>query len=239
MTLIFPLTTLTPLMEEISQVSKFAIFLPIVSGFAGAINICQSERDSLVSGAAVGILVAASLAPPVGLIGTGLYMGDWQVVLSSLFRIILQLLGIHLAATLVFYFYGKVTPNGVRFLKGNKMLSLVTTGIVVLAIGAMMFWQFSEPPYIRKASMNTELGEVLDKNLQELDYIEVLNKDVTFSNTKKENRPIAIFKATVLKKDKDISDEELKSQVIQYLKENMNYKLENIYEVFQIHVVTD
>ena len=103
MTLLFPLKTLTPLMEEVSQVSKFAVLLPLVSGFAGALNICQSERDSLVSGAAVGILVAASLAPPVGLVGAGLYMMDWQVVFSSLFRILLQLLGIHIAATPVSY----------------------------------------------------------------------------------------------------------------------------------------
>lgn len=146
MTLLFPLTTLTPLMEQVSQVSRFALLLPIVSGFAGAINICQSERDSLVSGAAVGILVAASLAPPVGLVGTGIYMMDWQVVLSSLFRILLRLLAIHLSATLVFYFYGKVTPQGIRFLRGSKKVGLITTLIVAVGIGAMMFWQFSKTP---------------------------------------------------------------------------------------------
>ncbi len=150
LTLFFPLKTLTPLMEEVSQVSKFAIFLPLVSGFAGAINICQSERDNLVSGTAVGILVAASLAPLVGLIGIGMFMMDWQVVLSSLFRILLQLLGIHLAATLVFYFYGKVTPNGVRFLKGNKITGIITTLVVVSAIGVMMYWQFSQPLFCVK-----------------------------------------------------------------------------------------
>ena len=39
MTLLFPLKTLTPLMEEVSQVSKFAVLLPLVSGFAGALNL--------------------------------------------------------------------------------------------------------------------------------------------------------------------------------------------------------
>ncbi|WP_235942651.1 DUF389 domain-containing protein, partial [Salinimicrobium oceani] len=195
MTLLFPLQTLTPLMEQVSQVSKFAVLLPLVSGFAGALNICQSERDSLVSGAAVGILVAASLAPPVGLVGAGLYMMDWQVVLSSLFRILLQLLGIHIAATLVFYFYGKVSPRGVRFLKGSKKLGIITTGVVILGIGAMMFWQFSQPPFLRKASMNTELNEVLNTELQKIPYILVLNKDVTFTNEKFEGTPVATFAA--------------------------------------------
>ncbi len=240
LSVIFPLQILTPLMEEISQVSKFALFLPLVSGFAGAVNICQSERDSLVSGAAVGILVAASLAPPVGLIGAGLYMMDWQVVFSSLFRIILQLLGIHFAATLVFYYYGKVTPNGVRFLQGSKKKGLITTIIVLLGIGGMMTWQFSRPPILRKAGMNTELAEALNTTLEEIDYIRVLNKDVSFTNVQTEtNRSIATFEATVMLRDTVIPEEQLKTNIINYLKENMTYPYDNIYEVYQIHVVAE
>lgn len=240
LTLIFPLNTLTPLMEQVSQVSKFALFLPIVSGFAGAINICQSERDSLVSGAAVGILVAASLAPPVGLVGIGIYMMDWPVVFSSIFRIALQLFGIHLAATLVFYFYGKVTPNGVRFLQGSKKAGIITTLVVVVGIGAMMFWQFSQPPYLRKASMNTELAKVLTEELNKLEYIKVLSKDVTFTNEEINNRSIAKFGATILPVDTTIAKEKLTSTVINHLKENMAYPYRNdIYEVFEISVVTD
>lgn len=240
LTVIFPLHTLTPLMEEVSQVSKFAVFLPLISGFAGALNICQSERDSLVSGAAVGILVAASLAPPVGLVGAGIYMMDWQIVFSSLFRILLQLLGIHLAATLVFYFYGKVTPEGVRFLKGNYKTGIITSLVVLFGIAGLMYWQFSKPPFLRKASMNTELAEVLDKNLGEINYIQVLNKDVTFSNVKRDNKSIARFEATILPRDTAISKEDLETTVIEYLKKNMTYPYRNeIYEVYEIRVVKD
>ena len=237
MTLLFPLTTLTPLMEEISQVSKFAVLLPLVSGFAGALNICQSERDSLVSGAAVGILVAASLAPPVGLVGAGIYMMDWPIVFSSIFRILLQLLGIHIAATLVFYFYGKVSPKGVRFLKGSKAMGLVTSGIVILGIGAMMFWQFSQPPFLRKASLNTEYNQVLNTELQKLPYIKVLNKNVTFTNEKYKGTPVATFGATVMLTDSLLEDEEVKTKIIEHLKENMNFDVENLYKVYDINIV--
>ncbi|MDT0642034.1 DUF389 domain-containing protein [Zunongwangia sp. F363] len=239
LTLIFPLETLTPLMIEVSHVSKVALLLPVISGFAGAINICQSERDSLVSGAAVGILVAASLAPPVGLVGAGLYLMDWEIVFSSIFRIILQLLGIHLAATLVFYFYGKVTPKGIRFLQGSKKLMILTSIIAFLGIGAMMFWQFSQPPFLRKASMNTELTEALDKHLKELDYIRIINKNVYFTNTTINGEPTVNFQATVLPKDTVISDEALQSAIIQHLKENLNYQDENIHEVYEIGVVRE
>lgn len=239
LSVIFPLRILTPLMEEVSQVSKFAVFLPLISGFAGAINICQSERDSLVSGAAVGILVAASLAPPVGLVGAGLYLMDWQVVESSLFRILLQLLGIHLTATLVFYFYGRVSPAGVRFLKGNKMTGLITSLIVVLGIGAMMFWQFSKPPFLRKASLNTELTEELDEALKKIGYIEVLNKEVSFPNTQAQGRSIAYFQATILPKDTAISEEALQKAVLDHLKKNLHFPDKNIHNVYKVNVVYD
>lgn len=239
LSVIFPLRTLTPLMEEISQVSKFAVFLPLISGFAGAINICQSERDSLVSGAAVGILVAASLAPPVGLVGAGLYLMDWQVVESSLFRILLQLLGIHLSATLVFYFYGKVSPQGVRFLKGNKMTGFITSLLVVLGIGAMMFWQFSNPPFLRKASLNTELTEELDAALKEIGYIEVLNKDVSFPNNQTQGQSIAYFQTTILPKDTTISKEALEKAVVEHLKRSLHFPDMDIYKVYKVNVVDD
>ncbi|MGB7784746.1 MAG: DUF389 domain-containing protein, partial [Salinimicrobium sp.] len=239
MTVIFPLTTLTPLMIEISHVSKVALLLPLISGFAGAINIVQSERDSLVSGAAVGILVAASLAPPVGLIGAGIYLMDMQVILSSSFRVVLQLLGIHVAATLVFYFYGKVTPSGVRFLKGNKRMTWLTSGFVVLAIGAMMFWQFSEPPFLRKASMNTELTENLESSLNKLDYIEVINKDVSFTNTMINGNPTVSYDVTVLPKQTTMTEKQLKKAIIEHLKNDLHYQEENIHEVYQINVAED
>ncbi|MFZ0490261.1 MAG: DUF389 domain-containing protein [Salegentibacter sp.] len=239
LTLIFPLDTLTPLMVEVSHVSKVAVFLPLISGFAGAINICQSERDSLVSGAAVGILVAASLAPPVGLLGVGFFLADWGVVWSSVFRIVLQLLGIHLAATLVFYFYGKVSPKGVRFLQGKKMFTYITTGLAVLAIGAMMFWQFRNPPFLRKASMNTELTEQLHKELQKIDYIKVLKKDVNFTNTEKNGKPIVTFGITVMQKDTLIPEEKLKQNIINHLRKNLHYEEQNLYETYLINVVKE
>src|SRR5690606_10952606 len=110
----------------------------------------------------------------------------------------------------------------------------ITTGVVIAGIVAMMFWQFSQPPFLRKASMNTELNEVLDAGLQKIPYILVLNKDVAFTNEKYRDTPVATFSATIMLKDTVIEKEELKSQVISHLKKNMDYDIDNLYEVYNI-----
>jgi len=65
----------TSLMLDSSQVSAVAVLLPLAAGAAGALNLVQSERSSLVSGAAAAMLVAASLAPPAGIIGMASAIG--------------------------------------------------------------------------------------------------------------------------------------------------------------------
>lgn len=237
LTVIFALQSLTPLMTEVSHVSKFAIFLPLISGFAGAINICQSERDSLVSGAAVGILVAASLAPPVGLVGIGLYLMNGEIIASSVFTIILQLLGIHLSATLVFYFYGKVSPDGIRFLQGKKAVLIGSSTIVLFAIGAMMYWQFSNPPYLRKASMNTEITEALGKELEKIGSITVLDKQANFTNTKYNGKSVVNLQASVLANDTSRSSENIKQEVLTHLQRNLHFRDSTLYKVYEITVV--
>jgi hypothetical protein len=56
-------------MVSISRISRVSVVLPLAAGAAGAIHLFQSERSSLVSGAAVSLLIAASLASPAGLVG--------------------------------------------------------------------------------------------------------------------------------------------------------------------------
>jgi hypothetical protein len=48
----------TSSMSSTSNVSAVAVLLPLIAGAAGPLNLVQSERSSLVSGAAVGMLVA-------------------------------------------------------------------------------------------------------------------------------------------------------------------------------------
>ncbi len=141
----------TPLMVETSQISTVSILLPLVAGAAGALFLVQSERDSLVSGAAVGVLVAASLAPPTGLVGMSVVLGDWPFVKSALFVLVAQLVGINLSGALTFRAFGLET-RGTRFLQGTKWLFPAALAVSAVVLVGLFAWQLSDPPELQRSS---------------------------------------------------------------------------------------
>lgn len=141
----------TAMMVQTSTLSSVAVLLPLVAGAAGALNLCQSDRSSLVSGAATGLLVAASLAPPAGVLGMGAAIGEWDMVKSATFVLLLQLVGINLAGAVVFRLFG-VTPQGVRFARGRRWVGITAWAGSAVAVAGLLAWQFADPPSLQRST---------------------------------------------------------------------------------------
>lgn len=141
----------TGLMVEMSLRSSVAILLPLVAGAAGALNLCQSEQSSLVSGAATGMLVAASLAPPAGILGMGLAIGEMGMIKSAAFVLLLQVVGINLSGSIVFRLYG-VSPTGARYDRGKAWVGYASWAASLCAAAALLVWQFSNEPDLIRSS---------------------------------------------------------------------------------------
>lgn len=141
----------TGLMVQTSFVSSVAVLLPLAAGAAGALNLCQSERSSLVSGAATGMLVAASLAPPAGLTGMAAAMGEWTMVKSAGFVLLLQIAGINVSGAIIFRFYG-VRPDGVRYSRGRPWVGWTAWGGTGAVLAALLAWQFSNAPDLQRST---------------------------------------------------------------------------------------
>jgi uncharacterized hydrophobic protein (TIGR00271 family) len=157
-------------MIERSQISAVATLLPLAAGAAGALQLMQSERSSLVSGAAVGMLVAASLAPPAGIVGMSAAIGRWDLAVDGVFLLLLQLVGINLSAAIVFRVYG-ISAQGARYKRGWMFPIVLAFTIVTLA--GLLTWQFANSPNLQRSSLaqraNSEVQEVVEQsNLAEL-----------------------------------------------------------------------
>lgn len=150
----------TGLMVQMSLLPSVAVLLPLIAGAAGALNLCQSDRSSLVSGAATGMLVAASLAPPAGIVGMGLAIGETGMVISAVFVLLLQVVGINVSGAIVFRLYG-VSPRGARYDRGKKWVSYTSWLGAIGACAALLTWQFwSEPDLLRSTQAQRATADV-------------------------------------------------------------------------------
>ena len=155
----------TELMIETSMRSTVSLLLPLAAGVAGALNLVQSERSSLVSGAATGMLVAAALAPPAGLIGMGLAIGQMDIVLSSLWALGIQIVGINLAGCAVFRIYG-MRNKGARFPRGKGWISIASLVGSMAGLAALLVLQLSSVPQFQQSSISQRVSALV---VQELD----------------------------------------------------------------------
>lgn len=150
----------TQTMADTANVASVAVLLPLVAGAAGALNLMQAERSSLVSGAATGVLVAAALAPPAGLVGMSLVIREWSMVGSGVFLLALQLVGLNLSGAVVFRLYG-VRPHAARYGRGTSTVSWVALGATVVMLGALVGLQLSSSLTLQRSSVQAEIASAI------------------------------------------------------------------------------
>lgn len=227
----------TAMMVSVSQISEIAVLLPLIAGFAGALNLVQSERDSLVSGAAVGVLVAASLAPPAGVLGMSIAMGNWQLAQSGLFLLLLQLVGINLSASLVFRLYGNVHVKGARFQKGNITVFWSSMSLSAVLLAALLFWQFNEPPVLQKTSIDTKVEKIIKNVLEELEEVEVVEATARFTRGNAQGVEPIFCELKLIREEMGSSgfgDEELKDRIAKEISRRLKAEDYNIQPVYDI-----
>jgi uncharacterized hydrophobic protein (TIGR00271 family) len=224
----------TSLMVSVSHISQMSVLLPIIAGFAGALTLIQSERSSLVSGAAVGMLVAASLAPPTGLVGMGLHIGNWQIIRSGIFLLLLQLSVIQISAALVFRFFGKVTIEGVRFADGKKYVFYLSLVASLVLAGSLLYWQFASKPGLQKSSLTTQITQVMRSALQEVEYVHTIEATARFTRGTLPDKNPVICELYLYKRTDSISDERVKELVRKLLRDKIKAKDLNADPMFSI-----
>lgn len=164
LSVVFDQQIATALMIETSMRSTVSFLLPLAAGVAGALNLVQSERSNLVSGAATGMLVAAALAPPAGLVGMGLALGEMDMVVSSLWALAIQIVGINLAGFVVFRIYGLGT-HGARYPRGDRTISHASLAISILALGILLAVQFWQTPQFQQSSLAQRISASVQQEL--------------------------------------------------------------------------
>lgn len=227
----------TTLMTDRSQISSVAVLLATVAGAAGAINLVQSERDSLVSGAATGMLIAASLAPPAGVVGMSIALGKWGMVESGVYVLILQLIGINLAGAIVFRLYG-LRSTGSRYSRGKKSLFLSSSGITVLILGLLIWWQFNKSPSLQRSTTSKHASADIQSYIEKHPAVRLVETNVRFtrSETEGENPLLCVI---YLQKTSSAAQSatELEQQLTEGIKKEVLQKGYNVTPLVQVNVL--
>ena len=172
--------TATDLMLDGSQISSMAVLIPLAAGAAGALSLIQSDRSSLVSGAATGMLVSASLAPPAGIVGMGAAIGRWDLVVNGVFLLLLQLGGINLAAAIVFRLFG-LSTQGTRYQRGKRGVFPVAIGVSAILLAGLTIWQFSNAPNLQRSSRAQRANAEVQQVVQQSNLAKLVESNVRFT----------------------------------------------------------
>ena len=215
----------TDLMVSTSQISAVSVLLPLAAGAAGSLNLVQSERSSLVSGAAVGILIAASLAPPAGLVGMSAAIGRWAMMKSGFFLLVLQLVGINLSATIIFRTYGGLSARGARYDRGKRAVFWSSLVVTIGAIAILLFWQFGSSPNLQRSSKaqraTAEIHQIIDQNPN----VSLVKADVEFTRANISDQNSLLCNLYVQRRpDVNQSDEAIRQQLSQTIQTELKAK---------------
>lgn len=190
------LQSATTQMVDQSQVSAVAVMLPLVAGAAGALHLVQSDRSSLVSGAAVGMLVAASLAPPTAMVGMAIALARWDLVTSGVFVLLLQLAGITFASMIVFKMFG-VTGKGARYEPESRRLfpgGLVASALV---LAGLLVWQFASPGTFQRSSLSKQVDEEIRRIVHRQPGIAIVEAESRFTRPSAEEGDVLLSRVYV------------------------------------------
>ena len=214
----------TQMMASISNISHVTVLLPLSAGIAGAIQLVQSERSSLVSGAAVGLLVAASLAPPAGLVGMTLAMGRFEMMMSGIFQLLLQLVGINLVATVVFRLRG-LSVRGARYDRGHRWIFPAVIATTVVFLGLLLFWQFSNPPALQRAGKSQQAELLIKKELEASELVQLVDVSASYTRAQiTEQHSLMCDVYVQRKKGISLDDSALKKELKSTLKQSIRWE---------------
>jgi uncharacterized hydrophobic protein (TIGR00271 family) len=211
----------TSLAIEQSQISAVAVLLPLAAGAAGAINLVQSDRSSLVSGAATGMLVAASLAPPAGIIGMAGAIGRWDLVVNGAFLLVLQLFGINVAATFVFRLFG-LTSQGTRYQRGKPNVFKIALLLSTIALIGILGIQFADSPELQRSSQAQRANTEVQNAIEAVGVAELVEANVRFTRPEIEGQNTLLCVVYVQRReDTTLSDAEIQSQITQSIQQRL------------------
>lgn len=186
----------TNLAIEVTSLSSFVLLLPLAAGVAGSLFVISSEDMSTVSGAAVSMLVAAAIAPPAGVAGMAIAVGDWGLVGHAAFQLAAQILGINLVAAVVFRLH-KMTPDRPAFTSGRHGVYPIAIGLTTLGIVGLLAIQVTTGAPLQQVDIRLEAANLAHEALADDEIVDLVDIEVRSATARTDGRIRLVLVARV------------------------------------------
>jgi uncharacterized membrane protein len=170
-------------------------------------------------------------------VGIALVLGRFDIATRGSFLLLLQLLGINLAAALVFRTFG-LTSKGARYTRGKRWLFPVVLGVTVVLLSGLLTWQFSPSVALQRTSLEQQATATIQTLVQQQAGVEYLNADVRFTQATDSaaNKLMAIvYVQDILPNDQ--SNEAISADLSAAIKTELNETLRNTVPLVQVTVL--
>jgi uncharacterized membrane protein len=155
----YALDVSTEMMEQVTNLSSWAVVVALAAGAAGAQAQVKSDRDSLISGTASGFMVAAALAPPTAVLGLSIPLARWDYTATMAFLLALQFVAIALGGWLALLVFG-VRPAEPSIGRGSPRWRTALVVVVLAATAGLVAWQTRLGAGFLKADLSRQALEI-------------------------------------------------------------------------------
>jgi uncharacterized hydrophobic protein (TIGR00271 family) len=224
-------------MIDTSKISIVYTLLPLAAGGAGAFNLVQSDRNSLVSGTATGLLVSVSMAPPAGLIGMSAVIGRWDLMLSGLFLLATTIIAINLSGSLVFRAYG-IKPGKARYSRGNWWVFPAALAVTALCLIGLVSLQLWASPGLERSTKEQQVSDDINQIVKDSNLGNVVESNVRFTRPDIQGRATLLANVYVME-DPGVPGEvgTIKERLTRSVQERLVEKYPNITPLVDVTVL--
>ena len=117
---------------------------------------------------------------PIFITGNHPALGEWDMVKSAAFLLVLQLAGINTTGALVFRLFG-LGPRGARYQRGQRWLSWSTWGASALVLGALLTWQLGRSPELQRSSRQQRASALVQEVVNQSGQARLVEARVRFT----------------------------------------------------------
>lgn len=115
----------------------------------------------------------------------GLAIGQTDIVLSSLWALGIQIVGINLAGCAVFRIYGMKT-KGARYSLGKGWISIASLASSMAALAALLTVQFSDVPQFQQSSVSQRVSALMVEELDRWPEIRLVTVNSHFTRSREQ-----------------------------------------------------